>query len=224
MKKNQKTMVMEEAWKKIYEKRAKEENRPDYSASYWSEQGFIELIETLKQILKKEKKNQTILDVGCGPGNFCKILSEEGFEVTGIDYSEAMIKRAKKNCTKSKFLVGDAYKIPYKENSFDITISIGVITCLSDYEKAIEELKRVTKKKIIISTLRRNRKVQNVKSYINYKLLKDDWPTLEYHPDELIELFPKNEYETEIITHLNNEPLRDGFFLIATKKTKILTF
>lgn len=211
-------MKMEHSWKKIYDERASNPANLDYAASYWTKEGFRELTKITMQILKDEDRNQTILDVGCGPGNYCKFLSEAGFNVTGVDYSEEMIKRAKKNAPKAKIMVGDGYNLPFKDNSFDIVLCIGVLTCVSDYKKFAEEIKRVTKKILIISTLLRNRKVPDVEQYLKRKLKTDTWPTMDYHPTEIKELFDEKEYNIEIITHHDtNEIISDGFFVIARK-------
>lgn len=210
---------MEESWKQIYEERAANPANPDYAASYWSKEGFQELIKITSQILSKENTNQTVLDVGCGPGNYCKLLSESGFKVTGIDYSQEMINRAKLNAPKAKLLIGDGYNLGFNNKSFDIVLSIGVLTCVSEYKKFVEEMKRVAKKTIIISTLLRNRKVEDVQEFIKRKLKNDPWPTIDYHPSELLELFDEEEYDVEIITHHDtNEIISDGFFLIARKR------
>ena len=44
------------------------------------------------------QKNETILDAGCGTGNFEKLMIEKGIDsvrVEAVDFSQAMLKRAK---------------------------------------------------------------------------------------------------------------------------------
>ena len=53
------------------------------------------------------KAGASILDVGCGAGIKSKYLTNKGFDVTGIDFSEEMIKIAKKQVPSGKFLVKD---------------------------------------------------------------------------------------------------------------------
>ena len=68
-----------------------------------------------------------------------------------IDFSENMIKLAKKKAKKDKieaeFEVGDMAKLPYKDNFFDYAIAIASIHCIpkKNHEKAIKELFRVLK-------------------------------------------------------------------------------
>jgi ubiquinone/menaquinone biosynthesis C-methylase UbiE len=79
-----------------------------------------ELIKEFSQTIKGKK----VLDLGCGPGHDSYIFAELGFEVTGLDYSNEMIRRAKelkdiKN--KPTFVVGDMTKLTeyFSQNQFD---------------------------------------------------------------------------------------------------------
>jgi ubiquinone/menaquinone biosynthesis C-methylase UbiE len=65
-----------------------------------------------------------LLDLGCGPGIDSYEFAKRGFEVTGIDYSEEMIKKAKelrKQDYVPEFIVGDMYQLDrlFHENEFD---------------------------------------------------------------------------------------------------------
>ena len=48
------------------------------------------------------KPNSKILEVGCASGGICIPLAKKGFDVTGIDFSEKMIEKAKENKRKYK--------------------------------------------------------------------------------------------------------------------------
>lgn len=65
-----------------------------------------------------------VLDLGCGPGHESYIFAELGFDVTGLDFSNEMIRRAKnfKDSTNNpSFIVGDMTKLNnyFEENQFD---------------------------------------------------------------------------------------------------------
>lgn len=102
-------------------------------------------------------KGKKILDVGCGTGRYSVPLAKKGAEVYGIDISEGMLKAAKRKSKglNTKYQLSDMRKIPYKDETFDKVISSLAIDHVKDYEKAILEILRVTKKggKIIISTI-----------------------------------------------------------------------
>ena len=81
----------------------------------------------VKEILRiaKSKKPLKILDVGSGTGHHVHLFSQKGHDVTGLDKSKTMIKKARKNYPKLSFELGDVEKtLSYDENTFDL------ITCL----------------------------------------------------------------------------------------------
>jgi arsenite methyltransferase len=101
----------------------------------------------------KIKKGDYVLDLGSGAGNDCfvarALVGEEG-NVTGIDMTEQMIKKANENCAKLKFenvkfVLGDIESMPFPENSFDIVISNCVLNLVPDKTKAFSEIFRVLK-------------------------------------------------------------------------------
>ena len=64
-----------------------------------------------------------LLDIGCGTGEHCNLLSREAVKCTGIDSSEDMIKIAKKRYGGIEFLVSDMKKFEYFEK-YDCAISL----------------------------------------------------------------------------------------------------
>ena len=65
-------------------------------------------------------KNAKVLDVGCGAGvPVAQFLVERGFDVTGIDFSKKMLKLARKNVPKAKFLQKDMTQLDFGADSFD---------------------------------------------------------------------------------------------------------
>lgn len=65
-------------------------------------------------------KSGKVLDVGCGAGvPVAKFLVEAGFEVVGIDFSEKMLKLARKNVPQGTFVRMNMTKMDFADNSFD---------------------------------------------------------------------------------------------------------
>ena len=73
----------------------------------------------LNKFSKYIKKGGKILDLGCGSGRPSKYLFDKGMVIEGVDFSEEMIKIARKKYPKISFKRMDMRKITYKENSFD---------------------------------------------------------------------------------------------------------
>ena len=92
-----------------------------------------------------------VLDVGCGPGNQAFELSgavgDAGL-VCGVDVSEGAIDIARQRCAvlnNVQFQIGDATKLPYGENEFDVVMSSQVFEYLEDVDGAIMEIHSVLK-------------------------------------------------------------------------------
>ena len=74
----------------------------------------------LKEFAALLPKNAKVLDVGCGAGvPVARFLVESGFDVKGIDFSENMLKLARKNVPEAVFIKKDMNKLDFAENSFD---------------------------------------------------------------------------------------------------------
>lgn len=103
--------------------------------------------------LLRPLKPTSILDVGSGEGFTLRNLEEKGIgeRLEGIDYSDDAIKLAKKIYPTLTIKKGDIYSLPYEDSSFDVLLCTEVLEHLRDPEKAIAELKRVSKKHIIFS-------------------------------------------------------------------------
>jgi len=84
----------------------------------------------------------TVLDVGCGRGDFCAALLEKGYEVTGIDINYL---RAKQASGLADVSVGDCRALPFKERSFDIVSIMQVLHHIEKPEAALDEISRVAK-------------------------------------------------------------------------------
>jgi len=74
----------------------------------------------LKEFAVLLPKNARVLDVGCGAGvPVIKFLIESGFDVTGIDFSENMLRLAETNVPKARFIKKDMTRLDFEDNSFD---------------------------------------------------------------------------------------------------------
>ena len=109
------------------------------------------------------KAGDKILDVGCGKGFLLyeMLLIEPGLQINGLDISEYAIKNCKPEI--SDYLKqGNANNLPYEDNYFDLVISLNTIHNLYTYdlEKALKEIKRVSKDKkyLCVESYRNERK------------------------------------------------------------------
>lgn len=93
-----------------------------------------------------------ILDIGCGPGFFSVILAECGYAVTAIDYTQAMLEKAKENAMaqgvqdRITFQQMDAQDLCFSDAAFEVIVSRNLTWNLQEPERAYREWCRVLKK------------------------------------------------------------------------------
>ncbi len=113
--------------------------------------------ETGKRVAGLLRKTDDVLECACGTGAISKYISDSAHQLTATDFSEGMLKQAKKNL-KSKqniaFAQVDITNLPYEDHSFDAVVAGNVIHLLQNPQKAMKELMRVCKRngKVIIPT------------------------------------------------------------------------
>ena len=99
-------------------------------------------------------ERKLFLEIGSGIGRWSKIISQKNF-VIGVDVSRYMVQEAKKliNNEQCFFIVSDACNLPFKDDVFDVVITITVLQHILDQTclvKAISEISRCSQKNIIM--------------------------------------------------------------------------
>ena len=110
--------------------------------------------------LARPQPGQLALDLCCGTGDLALGLARHGAQVTGLDFSERMLdratrrrfgiqgrepKQAQEASSGPRFICGDAQRIPFSDNSFDIvTVGYGLRN-LADWEIGLREMQRVAR-------------------------------------------------------------------------------
>lgn len=101
----------------------------------------------------KIKPGDTVIDLGSGAGNDAFIARKivgEGGKVLGIDFTEAMIKKARVNAEKLnfnnvEFRLGDIDNMPVTSNYADVIVSNCVLNLVPNKHKVTSEIYRVLK-------------------------------------------------------------------------------
>jgi demethylmenaquinone methyltransferase / 2-methoxy-6-polyprenyl-1,4-benzoquinol methylase len=84
-----------------------------------------------------------VLDCCCGTGDLAIACLRAGGRVTGLDFSERMLERARMKSDEIDWVEGDALALPFSDGSFDsATVGFGVRN-LADLGKGLAELRRV---------------------------------------------------------------------------------
>jgi len=99
----------------------------------------------IQEFFSYRAKKPRVLDIGCGAGFLSNHLAREGFDVTAVDLSSSCIHIARiRDETKSvKYMVADAYQLPFGPGSFDIVTCTDLLEHVANPQKILNEVSRV---------------------------------------------------------------------------------
>ena len=204
---------------------------------YWNKVSETKQFSTPFQIdefSKYVKKDDVILDVGCGYGRTLNELYTKGYKnLVGIDFSKGMIERAKKINSDIDFRVMNNSKIDFPDNSVDSVILLAVLTCIvedKEQEYLVSEIYRVLKKggAIYINDFLLNNDERNLNRYNEFKNKYNKYGVFELpegavcrHHDkewikELLKDFKKKIFKEIEYTTMNGNK-SNGFYYIGEK-------
>lgn len=127
--------------------------KKDYIKTYKKVDSVVFTKETdlNQKCVKKILKNiigSTVLEVGCGKGYLAKKISNlRDKKITAVDI---VIDKEMATNPRINFLSADIENLPFQNKSFDTVITTHTIEHVQDIFKAITQLRRVTKKRLII--------------------------------------------------------------------------
>jgi len=109
-------------------------------------------IDVFAEILKLTPEDH-ILDLACGQGRHSLELARRGYQVEGLDRSHYLIQRAKTIAKREglnvKFREGDARKLPFPPDTFEVAVilgnSFGYFETVQDDIRVLKEIFRVLK-------------------------------------------------------------------------------
>tara|TARA_B100000315_G_scaffold8245_1_gene8155 strand:- start:8869 stop:9546 length:678 start_codon:yes stop_codon:yes gene_type:complete len=135
---------------KVFWNNKRERRKPDHPVI----QAFVEpKIRCIEETIKKRSlsKRLSLLDIGCGNGFFTYYF-ERIYDTTALDFSIYMLKN--NHCHKR--IYGSATTLPFSDGSFDITFCSNLLHHLDNHEDAVLEMKRVSRKYLVLSEPNRN--------------------------------------------------------------------
>jgi 2-polyprenyl-3-methyl-5-hydroxy-6-metoxy-1,4-benzoquinol methylase len=94
-----------------------------------------------------EVSSGRVLEVGCGRGSISAFFADAGFDTHLLDTSEKALQIARLNFEldrlKGDYICGNALELPYRNNIFDVVVSIGLLEHFSDVGRPLLEQMRV---------------------------------------------------------------------------------
>jgi len=127
-----------------------------YDAWYRSRQGqaFDRSLGTMLPRFLDPKAGDRVLDIGCGSGNHLLLLNRLGLDISGLDASSHMIRKAKERLgNRCTLRVGMAEDLPFDDNEFDYAVLIHTLEFLDDPLPAIREAGRIARQKVLVGVM-----------------------------------------------------------------------
>lgn len=162
-------------------------NDPDYFDSYFvlnsNACGYLNSreagINNAKKILQKIKSYANgfkLLEVGCAGGFFLSAAKEEGFDITGIELNEEMVKIANKEFG-NRVIHGDIADIKIKGLLFDVVYMGDVLEHIAHFSETVNYIKDILTENgilVIEGPITYNRTVFNLFLKLNFFLRKNN--------------------------------------------------
>ena len=135
-----------------------------FFVGYFLDSNFRRRLQPPDKVIRRSGigKNMTILEIGCGSGAYTTYVAREVGErgkVYALDIQPNMLKQFKNKLDKEEhrdiynieLILGNAYELPFNNNSFDLVCMITVLQEIPDKLKALNEVMRVLKPKAILA-------------------------------------------------------------------------
>jgi SAM-dependent methyltransferase len=99
-----------------------------------------------------------VLEIACGTGRFTVMLAERGVDIVGLDISGPMLQQGREkaraaNVSESlEFLRGDAARLPFPDDHFDVVLAMRFFHLAEDPAAFMTELRRVSRNRVVFDT------------------------------------------------------------------------
>ncbi len=106
----------------------------------------------------QSRAGESVLDVGCGTGYFTRRFAQGSrATITGMDSNLDWLRFAHaRSPGRESYLAGRAEKLPFADRSFDCTIAVTSLCFIESQPQAIQEIVRVTRRRLVIGLLNRH--------------------------------------------------------------------
>lgn len=120
----------------------------------WLTDRFLHELETMFARVQAETPSAQVAEIGCGEGEIAERLHQRWGEVTALDLPDAGLRSEWTSRSGPRFAHGDALRLPFPDNAFDVLASVEVLEHLPDPLAGLREYARVTRRHLILSVPR----------------------------------------------------------------------
>lgn len=133
-------------------------NPRDYEAWYDTARGswIADREFGLMMQLMDPPADATLLDVGCGTGQFSRRFAASGLRVTGLDPDVNSLVYARERGGNINYLLGTGTALPFNDNAYDHVTAVTSLCFIDDPEQALREMWRVSRHTVLLGLLNRH--------------------------------------------------------------------
>ncbi|MEK7817856.1 MAG: class I SAM-dependent methyltransferase [Actinomycetota bacterium] len=133
-----------------------------------SAEGLEELFGPRRLMIEKYHSRGRLLDIGCGDGSWLGYMKGSGWNVTGVDFSEAAVAAASRSQGIDAF-AGEVEGAAFADGSFDVITLWGVLEHTQSPRKTIAEAGRISGDGALLAVYTQNAAAPEA------RWLKQDW-------------------------------------------------
>ena len=93
----------------------------------------------------------SVLDLGCGSGEFLAMAAGRGADVAGLDDADAMIDAARRRVPDADLRVGSIEDLPWPDDVFDVVTAFNAVQFAGDRRAALAEARRVARNGALVA-------------------------------------------------------------------------
>jgi SAM-dependent methyltransferase len=98
---------------------------------------------------------RSVLEVGCGTGQFTRWLAAQGYRPLGLDRSPAMLEELRRRGPEIPALIGDGLCLPFGDLSVDLVLHATCLEFVPDPLQALREAVRVSRRGVVLLVMNR---------------------------------------------------------------------
>ncbi|MCI0697404.1 class I SAM-dependent methyltransferase [candidate division KSB1 bacterium] len=203
-------------WRKKFHALSEEEWQRAYDAVWKHHRNDCVEETDAAMILAALGEPGSVLEVGCGMGTLATRLAQAGFQVTGMDVSPVALQQASERALEAGVQIawqeGFAESIPFPDKAFDYVTCCHTLEHVKDLGKAVAELKRVARKKIIVLVPKQK-----------FRLYADNYHTQFFERQEqLVTTFGLSRYQCTEIDCIEHENEFQGWAFLYVGELQLL--
>lgn len=192
-----------------------QEKQASHWINFWKTLPLEEIEKRLKRIGSREEfpevtriikdlgpSSLKILDIGCGTGEWVSFLNKENHFTVGVDISHEIQKTNRNRFPDFPFLVSNALKLPFSDESFDFVFSWGVFEHFEEGLSAcLKECCRILKKSgmLLFSVPFFSPRVALQKSVFSLEPQRGFFYQYRFLPEEIVRELEQNGFQTKSI-------------------------